>query len=1264
MPRPSPFVIGHSRALRSFSEGGSLVIPRRHQRREGRDLRSSAERSEGGFALLITVTLLAFLVLLLVSLASLTRVETQVAANTQSLAQARQNALFALNIAVGQLQKYTGPDSRVTSRADLPLPASVTITGPTYDFGSGSSGSDGITGGLYSAPGTTGAQALTAIDAYWKTSASPRNRHWTGAWKNINTTAYDRNAPAAFNPLAGNPADNSVATPAWLVSGNELTATSNTFRPTDVVTGLTSSSTPLDEIKDSANRPHRLLLKTSAGVTDPASIDRAITAPQVTLNATDVPGTDGAATPVGHYAWWIGDEGVKARANLLDPYAAITTPAAKTSRLQSAQRPAIEAMTTTGTDGLGASFPVNTPELLRVFTPDQLTYLNIAPAFPAELKSRYHDLSVSSRGVLADTRHGGLKRDLSYLLSRPSAAAFRTALNTPGYNVAPNSTYNVALTPASTPYATLPSNEASGPAYDASPGILEFGTTWEQLWSFYNLKEAPPLGVFPTGTTTASARLPTATQSGLTPLLVQAKLFYGMKVTGGAITVRITPVVVLANPYSVPLSGKFLVKFEKPDPYVVSGKLEDPALPPVLKTTNPNASLSPADPGYTKNVFMPVTNGTLSNGGLGQVYVSITATIPPGVAQIFTVDPAGPKTTITNKNDVFEVPMKNTYDPSAAITLNYGLTVRPGDTHAAFYAASMTPVLYMGNITDEPNRIGYVGLKAPASSSGAPIESGFVIYPMTSGYQNGGGVFCALHDGKSNSQQGVFSQLNYRTMVIDYLGASGNGDHPLQWGVSYGVLSQEANTAEDAYHPLLSANLLAPLEESIPATTRWGLVGNGEYPSLNTPPPELTDARTGFVNILYDVPSPDQPLASLGQLQHLNLAGYLLAGTTSSGTVKLNGFLTNYPVSNSYPSPRVRRDKVFYSSGSFSKHYDAGYLWNDLLWDRFTFSSYPQTGDFDFANPAHSLVNARYAPFRSPASVPVNDPDNFRGTFKPAEHLLVSGAFNINSTSVEAWKALFSSLKNVPVGAETVTSAPFARTLARTGRSASAANGISSDSWEGFRDISPADIQTLAEEMVLQVRLRGPFTSLSEFVNRRLIAGPADAPGNKITPANTSDPYRLGLSGALQSAIDKVINLPANVPVAPYNYRNRRNETTGPREGTGVFKGLYFADLEYRMPTRISGYPGYLLQGDVLSALGPTLTARSDTFTIRTYGDTLNPITKDVIARAWCEAVVQRTPDYVDATAPSATPVAGSAADTFGRRYQIVSFRWLTPADI
>ncbi len=81
--------------------------------------RSVSYSQRSGFALLITVTPVAFLVLVLVALATFTRVETQVASNSQQLTQARQNAVMGLNIALGQLQKYAGPDQRVTAPASL-----------------------------------------------------------------------------------------------------------------------------------------------------------------------------------------------------------------------------------------------------------------------------------------------------------------------------------------------------------------------------------------------------------------------------------------------------------------------------------------------------------------------------------------------------------------------------------------------------------------------------------------------------------------------------------------------------------------------------------------------------------------------------------------------------------------------------------------------------------------------------------------------------------------------------------------------------------------------------------------------------------------------------------------------------------------------------------------------------------------------------------------------------------------------------------------
>jgi hypothetical protein len=79
----------------------------------------SRPRQQAGFALIITILLMAFLVLLMVSMASLTQVETQIAFNSQTADKARQNALLALNIALGHLQKTAGPDQRITARADI-----------------------------------------------------------------------------------------------------------------------------------------------------------------------------------------------------------------------------------------------------------------------------------------------------------------------------------------------------------------------------------------------------------------------------------------------------------------------------------------------------------------------------------------------------------------------------------------------------------------------------------------------------------------------------------------------------------------------------------------------------------------------------------------------------------------------------------------------------------------------------------------------------------------------------------------------------------------------------------------------------------------------------------------------------------------------------------------------------------------------------------------------------------------------------------------
>ena len=152
-----------------------------------------------GFALLITIVLMAMLVLIMVSFSALTRVEIQIAKNYQEQDSARHNALVALNIALGQLQKYAGPDQRTTATADLAAGAD------TYTDFDGQTISRGET---YGSTETAAPSNATSDNGLVRPKAGAR--FWTGVWGNQNDalSAYTANpSPKLLN---------------WLVSGNEI----------------------------------------------------------------------------------------------------------------------------------------------------------------------------------------------------------------------------------------------------------------------------------------------------------------------------------------------------------------------------------------------------------------------------------------------------------------------------------------------------------------------------------------------------------------------------------------------------------------------------------------------------------------------------------------------------------------------------------------------------------------------------------------------------------------------------------------------------------------------------------------------------------------------------------------------------------------------------------------------------------------------------------------------------------------------------------
>lgn len=72
-----------------------------------------------GFALVLTLSLLALLVLAIWALGGLVRVGSRAATSSNSQMQARQNALLSLSVALGELQRTAGPDDRVTGMAGV-----------------------------------------------------------------------------------------------------------------------------------------------------------------------------------------------------------------------------------------------------------------------------------------------------------------------------------------------------------------------------------------------------------------------------------------------------------------------------------------------------------------------------------------------------------------------------------------------------------------------------------------------------------------------------------------------------------------------------------------------------------------------------------------------------------------------------------------------------------------------------------------------------------------------------------------------------------------------------------------------------------------------------------------------------------------------------------------------------------------------------------------------------------------------------------------
>jgi len=409
---------------------------------------------------------------------------------------------------------------------------------------------------------------------------------------------------------------------------------------------------------------------------------------------------------------------------------------------------------------------------------------------------------------------------------------------------------------------------------------------------------------------------------------------------------------------------------------------------------------------------------------------------------------------------------------------------------------------------------------------------------------------------------------------------------------------------------------------------------------------------------------PFLPIISLSQFRHAGTgdgASILRATHWGFNSTPLPPYV-DHAVGNSYAHPLIP------AQASQSRNlYDQSYLVNEVLYDHYFCSSLaPQTiplfrskrqmrqvwqefveQDKPMLNPRHILWRGglgddelQKVVFQSGSRL---SPDAYK---RIGAHLMIEGGFNVNSTSVEAWQAFLSSCRHESlrifdpfsgggrpsVQTEKAEGTPFSNCAVPLGGSVDASPGDVSLHYRGFRDLTDEQIADLAARVVEEVRKRGPFRTLAEFVNRQL---------------NRSS-TELALRGALQSAID----------------RTDINDALAKR-GVAVAvdrrKGYAFAQAS--AGNSAEGCPGWLTQADILDALGPVVTVRGDTFLIRAYGESLSKTGK-IEARAWCEATVQRVPDYLDRSEDAANQPRAALNKTFGRRLRVVSFRWISKDEV
>jgi hypothetical protein len=1153
-----------------------------------------------GFALVISLSLMVLLVVLSVGLLGLSAISLRSSTQSEAMQVAKANARMALVLALGELQKASGPDQSITATSAI----------------------------------RTGA----------------KETQWTGAWST---------APGA-----------SEEDVRWLVSGETP----------DPVAGPGADPMVLVDGKNAAMK---------------------VNAPAVTVKPVgkDIPG---------RYAWWIGDEGVKARVDLQAP---LDPPTPERKRIALSQSPAEAGLKSLGKSWakLAADDELDRAVLVSMSTASLATEDLEVP------EENFADLTTGGFGLPVNVVDGAMKADLSLIFDKSQKSkkyASRYMGATAGsmnHNGA-----NIFQFGVSDPKKFFLSKSLS------KNGSVQVGPNWGNLWNYATLwqnavgQQYPIVSANPTPWADLRFRdwLPYTnhnagtyqndfqhTNSPLQPIVSTLQMGFRLKAKPAPLPpgsppnskpvfraqVELKPVFGLWNPYNATIRA---------NPYTLQW-----ALYPYFRLNY--STPSGADSRIT---YLWLRDAWTTGGGTiptpekqtdGKYFSVETDAIDlqPGEFRLFSV------------TDQIQIQagksykLKSGWSEKGAFVVDLSYEAKDGTLAERLvpsgYQAWFGDIL-LQDTQSKDTLARYPDLDTTkTASTWFTLKSGGNVLLRSTELWNGdpGPKEKVPEPVVSGWKGGAANNTTKQKFIIDDLAGDSVVAHIATWSF-YGRTSTQMTepaqrlrgwidsnprafvtnpawdgsivngTARSGWH--LTSHLMGGTHDPAPSGQvgdgfggNRGLIGEG---GLAEPEPQVDPSNIGRYRgyggpsntttgqthvIIYDAPR--TPLVSVGQFQHAQLSRY--------------NFEPGFVVGNSYANPRIPLNTTInnnFSGKNGLTIVDTSHEVNSRLWDGFFFStlgidyiatsgsSFDKIFDFKKLSTGETVLpNPRmtFQPASSDTGIDaVIAAAGDRAPEAIASRIGVKGAFNINSTSVTAWKAMLSTMGSaeLPImdpGKGTVSwQRPEGVRFNRFGHVLSnspyeeGGSGADRGFWQGWRELSDSELEKLATEIVTEVKERGPFRSLAEFVNRDPVASDNDHK----------------LKGALQAALDRTVNakLPADVGVPA-------------RKPVGsAFSNAITGE------SNAAGSASYLLQGDVLQSLAPVIQPRSDYFRIRTCGEALDGNGK-VIARAWCEAFVQRGSAYVDPTEQAwlaSTELKSEANRKFGRRYEVVSFRWLHDA--